>query len=264
MLRKYQTMYRGFSLPELLIVVVIIAILAIFGILAFQRQTMRGYDAKRKTDLQKLRVLFEDYYNDHNCYPQVATWNAYNCIDGSGGEFFASYLNGQRIPCDPVTNERYLYITIPENAPANVSACSGYKLFAALQNTSDADILNAGCDPDPNKGCGYEPYKYNYGISVGGVVANPVFDFAAPTPTPTPIYPAGDNFCLGEPNAERACNTKEGLVAPSYDNADCSDVLRDVFGCVSFYDGALCSQMCKNNYTKYKCEATTTVQCVTK
>ena len=253
---------RGFSLAELMIVIVIIAVLALFGILAFHRQSIRGNDVKRKSDLEKMKILFEDYYNDNDCYPQMATWNAYNCIDGSGGQFFAPYLSGQNIPCDPVTNERYLYITIPEDQPANVSACSGYKLFAALGNRSDPDIVGSGCDPDPNKGCGYEPYKFNYGIAVGGTVRNASFDFAAPTPTPTPEFPIGNNFCLGDPNPEHACNTKEGLVAPAYGNAPCGDVLRDTFSCVSFSDGALCSSLCASNFSKYKCQATTSVQCV--
>lgn len=260
-------MYRkkiaaGFSLPELLIVVAIIALLAVFGLLSFQRQSIRGFDAKRKTDLEKMKVLFEDYYNDKQCYPQMATWNAYNCIDGSGGEFFAPYLNGQKIPCDPVTNERYLYITIPEDQTAAVSACSGYKLFAALGNLSDPDIVNSGCSPDRNKGCGYEPYKFNYGISVGGTVKNQNFDFAAPTPRPTPEFPVGNNFCLGDPNPEHACNTKEGLIAPDYGNNPCGDVLRDAFNCVSFSDGALCSSLCRSNYSKYKCQGTNAVICV--
>jgi prepilin-type N-terminal cleavage/methylation domain-containing protein len=205
MIRKHISL-QGFSLVELMIVIVIIAILAVFGFLAFQRQTLRGQDVKRKTDLSQLRSLFEDYYNDHDCYPQMATWNAYNCIDGSGGQFFDPYLPvGQKIPCDPVTNERYLYITIPEDQPANISACSGYKLFAALGNLADLDIPGSGCDPDPMKGCGYGPptypapasYKYNYGISIGGTVRNEVFDFSAPTPTPVPntttrtFWPAG-------------------------------------------------------------------------
>jgi len=251
----------GFTLVELMLVVVIIALLAVFGILSYQKQIVRANDSKRKTDLEKLKVLFEDYYNDHDCYPQVATWNTYNCTDGSGGEFFASYLNGQPIPCDPTTNERYLYITIPEDQPSNVSACSGYKLFAALGNLSDTDIINSGCSPDPYQGCGYEPYKYNYGISVGGTVKNLAFDFGAPPPTPTPEFPIGNNFCLGDPNPGHVCNTKEGLIAPAYDNLPCGDVLRDM-GCVSFYDASLCTTMCNSDFTKYKCQETTTVQCV--
>ena len=250
---------QGFTLSEVMLMVTIIAILAVMSLLTFQKQIIRGNDGKRKTDLAQLRVLFDDYYNDHNCYPQVATWNGYNCLDGSGGQFFAPYLQGQKIPCDPVTNERYLYITIPEDAPPNISACSGYKLFAALGNLQDPYIPGSGCSSNPLEGCGYEPYKYNYGISVGGTIANPVFDFSAPVPTPTPPGPPGDNFCLGD--GSRVCNTKAGLRAPDYDNRPCGDVLREL-GCTSFFDGALCSNKCQNEYTTYKCSQTEIVRCI--
>lgn len=249
MIRKHPVL-RGFSLAELLVVLVVISLLAVLGLLAFQNQMIRGQDAKRKADFAKLRVLFEDYYNDHDCYPQMATWNAYNCLDGSGGQFFAPYLQGQKIPCDPVTNERYLYITIPESVPANISACSGYKLFAALGNKADPDIPGSGCSPDPDKGCGYVPYKYNYGISVGGTIANPAFDFVAPTVSPTPAGGPGNNFCLAEPNPSHTCNTKAGLFAP--DGTPCSEALRAA-GCTSFADGALCKQFCETQFETYSC-----------
>jgi len=250
---------HGFSLAEILIVVTIIAILAILGWMAFQRQIARGYDSKRKTDLDKLRIAFDNYYNDKDCYPQEAQWNAYNCGDGSGGQFLAPYLDGQSIPCDPVTNDRYLYITIPravEDPPG--AKCSGYRLFAALQDRSDIDIPGSGCDPDPNKGCGYEPYKYNYGISMGGVIANPDFDFTAPTPTSTPPTAPGDNFCL--PDGTNTCNTMAGL--ETSDGTSCSDALRAT-GCVSFADGWSCNSYCQPaTYETYKCAAiNTTVIC---
>jgi len=263
MIRKMNRLH-GFTLGEIMIVVTIITILVILGLLTYQQQMIRGQDSKRKSDLSTLRVLFEDYYNDHNCYPQKTLWDGYNCETGEGGSFFTPYLQGRPIPCDPVTNERYFYITIPETIPAYESACSGYKLFAALGNFSDQDIPGSGCDPDPNKGCGYGPpdypppasFKYNYGISVGGTVSNPNFDFTAPTPLPTPAFPIGDNFCLGEPNATHTCNTKAGLISPANGGKSCSEVLRNIYGCASFQDGALCQQKCSSAYNSFKCQAT--------
>jgi len=242
-----------------MITVSLIAILAviIFGI--FQKQTMKGYDAKRKTDLAKFKVLFEDYYNDHNCYPPKGDWIKYDCKTGANGDFFAPYLAGGKIPCDPQTGENYLYIPIPEDTKED-TCCSGYHLLAALGITTDPDIRASGCDPDPQKGCGWPPYKYNYGISMGGEIFNTAFDFGALPPTPTPEFPPGDNFCLGEPNPARACNTKGGLIAVDYDGKSCSEVLRER-GCVSFSNGYTCSQKCQSDYNKYKCQETESVYC---
>jgi|GEM_PF-420331 len=254
---------RGFTLTELMLVITIVAILIILAIINFQRQAIRGQDSKRKADLAQLRVVFEDYYNDKGCYPNVATWNGYNCADGSGGQFFAPYTQGKRIPCDPVTNERYLYITIPEDAPPNVSACSGYKLFAALGNLQDADIPGSGCSPDPNQGCGYEPYKYNYGISIGGSIANPTFDFQAVPPTPTPEFAPGPYFCVDEFDPQRPggrfCEIFDGLVYVYDANISCVDAFRDpgIGNCsYSYSSGTDCLTDCVNKFATVKCPAT--------
>ena len=181
---KREQIHYGFTLAELLLVVALIAILAVSVLLSFQHQTARGYDAKRKTDLTKLRTVFEDYYNDNNCYPPKDKWDLYDCATGANGDFLVpTYVSS--IPCDPRTNTPYLYITMPEGV---ANGCSGYKLFAALEQTSDPDIISSGCSPDPRQGCGYDPTTYNYGIAVGTAIANPLFDFTAPivTPSPTP------------------------------------------------------------------------------
>lgn len=261
---------RGFTLSEILLVVTIIAVLAVVAILSYQRQVIRGYDSKRKTDFSKLRTIFEDYYNDHNEYPGMGDWYvnyATKCVDGSGIQFLAPYLQGQNIPCDPVTNKPYLYLTINQNGEIDPSVRSQYKLFAALGNLQDPDIPGSGCSPDPYKGCGYVESdcdycspKYNYGISMGTTIANPTFDFNAPPPTPTPPGAPGDNFCLGDPNPEHACNTKAGLIAPDYGNRPCTDVLREL-GCTSFLDGGLCTTKCQTAYATYTCPQTQTVRC---
>lgn len=219
---------KGFTLSELMIVITILAVVAILLLTSLQQQTMRGYDSKRKTDLAKIKVIFEDYYNDHNCYPTKDLWDAYDCKTKANGDFLKLYLQDQDIPCDPYTGERYLYITIPEGVEGS---CTGYRMFAALTITTDPDIRASGCDPDPHKGCGYEPYKYNYGISMGGPIANPLFDFTAPTPTPTLEFPPGQWVC-----------TPYGLNCQSKSQG-CRDQLMSL-GCMTFENGTQCTGYC--------------------
>jgi len=216
---------RGFTLSEIMIVVTVIAIVALLGFLSFQRQTLRGFDSKRKTDLANFKVIFEDYYNDHNCYPTKAMWDLYDCNTKANGDFLKPYLNGKDIPCDPQTNERYLYITIPEDG------CTGYHLLAALGDTSDLDIVNSGCDPSPLRGCGFDPPKYNYGISMGGTVANPLFDFSAPLPTPTPGFAQGNWVCT--PQSVFCQNVTDG----------CRQQV-EAAGCLTYFDSNMCTGLC--------------------
>lgn len=218
---------NGFTLSELLIVVAIIALLAVGIYISYQRQTSRGFDSRRKADLNKLRTVFEDYYNDHNCYPSKEQWDVYDCTTKANGEFLKPYLQGQDIPCDPQTNERYVYIKVVQDLDPLKECRSGYRLYTELQNRTDAGIPALGCDPDPNKGCGFVPYSHNYGVSMGGPVANPAFDFGATTPTPIPPTQAGspgDWFCMA--SAGPSCQEK----------SSCADYLR-AQGCIGFAFG---------------------------
>ena len=243
--------YRGFTLVELLIVVALIALLAIAAFIAFQHQSDHAYDTRKKSDLSKIRTAFEDYYNDHSCYPKKSDWENYNCKTGAGGDFLKAYL--PKIPCDPQTNERYLYITEPQTSDAG---CVGYHLLAALTVLTDPDIKASGCDPNPQKGCGFDPYKYNYGLAMGGPVANADFDFGAPVPTPTQTFPPGDIFCMAsDTNIPHHCTTNGGLVSSVDKSKTCSDVLRADYSCYSFRTLGECASYCQKSFNTYKCVA---------
>ena len=171
-LRKYGTS-NGFTLAELLIVVAIISIIAlIFLLMSWRKSINAGKDVQRKTDLVNIRRAFEEYYNDHECYPPADILT--NC---NGNQLLPTL---ERIPCDPVSGQPYLYT--PES---DTNLCIGNRLCAKLQDLSDPDITKLGCDPVA--GCGWGAY-WNYCLANGTTSTglNPI------TPTPTPI-PAGLN-----------------------------------------------------------------------
>ncbi len=158
---------RGFTLAELLIVIAIIALLFIIAMWNWRNQIGRGYDARRKSDLARIKIAFEDYYNDKNCYPPGGT------LDNCGGQQLQPYM--AQIPCDPTRRTPYVYI------PLAPDGCSGYRVLAALQDTSDPDIAKIGCSV--GGGCGYANASYNYGISSGV----PVLLTGSAGSTPTPV-----------------------------------------------------------------------------
>jgi len=140
----------GFTLIEVLIVVAILGLILMLFFLTNFRQLSKGRDGHRKADLEKIRVAFEDYYNDNECYPDT------NVLVDCDGDSFRPYL--ELIACDPLTGEPYVYI--PNDDP-----CSGYKVLVKLENRDDPNIEGVGCDPEV--GCGYEDPDYNFGISQG-------------------------------------------------------------------------------------------------
>jgi len=63
---------KGFTIVELLIVIVIIGILAALVLNTFADSQKRARDTQRTTDISALATQLEVYYNDHGAYPQYA------------------------------------------------------------------------------------------------------------------------------------------------------------------------------------------------
>jgi prepilin-type N-terminal cleavage/methylation domain-containing protein len=189
---------QGFTLMELLIVIVILVLLAIGLLLALRNQIMKGNDMKRKTDLGKIQKVLEEYYNDKATYPLTSP--IVNC----GGADLKPYL--EKVPCDPTKKTPYLYI------PGVPTPRNGYVLCAKLENGSDSDITRIGCHPV--NGCGWAP-GYNYCVAIGAPVIKPGYDpnaggegaanGATSTPTPQPgqyaCTPGGECNVYADPAA---------------------------------------------------------------
>lgn len=184
----------GISLIEILIAVAILGVLLIALLFNIQPQMAKSRDAERKGDLEKIKVAFENYYNDNNCYPPASV------LDTCGGSQLAPYLN--EVPCDPATKTEYTYLPLAD-------ACSGYRLFAQLETESDPVIEELGCDG--SCGCGYGP-EYNYGYSTGTPLANqscqPLASSqptASSTPNPTAVPSASPQASI-IPRTVYACD----------------------------------------------------------
>lgn len=71
--KSMQEKDQGFTLVELLVVVIIIGILAAIAIPAFMNQRKKAVDATMKSDLKSAATAFETFLTDNNAYPTTAT-----------------------------------------------------------------------------------------------------------------------------------------------------------------------------------------------
>ena len=113
----------GFTLLELLIVIVIIGILALLIIPNITSAPKKARDTKRKTDITTVRKGLEEYFVNNNVYPNALT----DLQVGSAPIV-------KVLPTDPKANPNvapYTYIYTAANAN------STYTLTACLENDQD-------------------------------------------------------------------------------------------------------------------------------
>jgi general secretion pathway protein G len=119
----------GFTLLELLIVIVIIGILALLIIPNITSAPKKARDTKRKTDITTLRKGLEEYFVNNNVYP------ASSGTVGTGGVLSELTVGSapivKTLPTDPKNTSPYVYVYTPANSN------STYTLDACLENDQD-------------------------------------------------------------------------------------------------------------------------------
>lgn len=129
---------EGFTLLELLIVIVIIGILALIIVPGLASGPKRARDSQRKSDMRAVKNALETYYNDNNGYPDTSS--SYPTLSS---HLVTAYLPS--LPSDPKSgNPAYEYSTA--SGTCTSSLCTKFKLTATLENTKDSQITTA-----PNK-----------------------------------------------------------------------------------------------------------------
>lgn len=145
---------KGLTLVELLVAIVLLSLLT--GVSSFLGlgHFKKARDARRKADLEKIKVALYDYYFDKNCFPKNLPGCGQN-LDSSG----VIYLNN--FPCDPSQKISYGY-------QVQEGECGQwFKILANLENTQDPDIKKVGC----SAGCGPN-CEFNYGLSSTNIKVN--------------------------------------------------------------------------------------------
>lgn len=108
----------GFTLVELLIVVIIIGILATLGIVQFTNFQNRARDTDRKNDLRLLKSKMAEYYALNERYPA-----ALSALTDVGAD----------VTEDAVTGTAYTYAATPSGcATTGGTACTDYTITATL------------------------------------------------------------------------------------------------------------------------------------
>jgi prepilin-type N-terminal cleavage/methylation domain-containing protein len=127
----------GFTIVELLIVIVVIGILAAITIVAYNGVQARARDSQRVSDLQSIQKALELYKAQHGTYPPsnpttaaicASHTNGYSYSDATDGTWLNSLVTNKVLSKAPVSPDNgcahhysYLYV------PASNYGCTGLR-----------------------------------------------------------------------------------------------------------------------------------------
>lgn len=136
---------RGFTIVELLIVIVVIGILAALVVTTYAGIQSKARDSKRQSDIQALQTQIEAFYASNNYYPAMAdinsdTWRSTNMKSLDPGAMTdPSGSNATFVASAPTaTSKQYQYAPLSSTNAACAAGgtdCVSYTLAAYLENT---------------------------------------------------------------------------------------------------------------------------------
>lgn len=136
---------KGFTIVELLIVIVVIGILATLVLVTFTGIQQKARDSKRKTDLGAVQATLETYYSNANTYPVLADLNSSTWVASNMKGFDFNALKDPKLAASSTTPlldaapgsgvYQYGYVVTPSGCVDDGSgtACSNYVITANLE-----------------------------------------------------------------------------------------------------------------------------------
>jgi len=141
-LKKKQS---GFTIVELLIVIVVIGILATLVIVTFSGVQQKARDTKRETDVKALASQLEVYYANNGSYPALAqlqdnTWVQANLKGLDLAGLTAPNGTGNTVSAT-ASKTTYQYVVTPTGCTTAAKDCTGFTITAQREASGAADIV---------------------------------------------------------------------------------------------------------------------------
>lgn len=134
---------KGFTIVELLIVIVVIGILALLVITTYSGIQGKARNSKRQTDLASVQTHLEAFYNDKGYYPTITEMNTIGFATANLPGLDSEALSDPKNPTNsktlvgaPVANS-YAYAALDGSGAActATTTCAKYKLTATYEGT---------------------------------------------------------------------------------------------------------------------------------
>lgn len=150
---------KGFTIVELLIVIVVIGILAALVINTFTGVQRRARDSERQTDTKAVAAQLERYYADNDGYPVRAaqlntdSWLTSNFqgmpvgaarAPGQTANSFGITTDTVAAQSAPTTNQYgYISLNADDTTPCTVAPCAKFKVYYRSENNNTVTTISS-------------------------------------------------------------------------------------------------------------------------
>lgn len=147
-------MNKGFTLMELMIVIVIMGILVAVGLTSYKSTQTKSRDIRRKNDLAQIAKALHLFLLDYGVYALDTSSKIYGCGSASpptalcewGSPFQSTDGSGNpktnymiKLPADPAGSRWYYYNRFTAlGSPAGSN--NAFQVYGRLENTMDSDV----------------------------------------------------------------------------------------------------------------------------
>lgn len=147
-IQKKLNQNKGFTIVELLIVIVVIGILALLVITTYSGIQAKARNAKRQTDVQALQTQLEAFFSQNGYYPSRADMNSPSWISTNMKSLDTNALVDPSSTCNPSTTgclaaspvaKSYSYAVFASDGTTSCettdTSCAVYTLTATYEGT---------------------------------------------------------------------------------------------------------------------------------
>ena len=129
---------QGFTIVELMIVIVVIGILATLVITTYNGVQSKARDTKRQTDINAIQGQVEAYNTNAGYYPTLTNlntpaWRATNLKGLDSSALQDPQGSAQTLVASPAAKS-YAYAALPAGCDNVTTNCTSYTLTATLEN----------------------------------------------------------------------------------------------------------------------------------
>jgi len=125
----------GFTIIELLIVIVVIGILAGLVLNTFRGIQARARDTERQTDVNAIATQLEVYHTDEGFYPALAEVNS-TVLEGIDAEALLDPSGTSVVGTAEDGDNGYHYVTVPAACTTAAGDCESYTLSSTSEDDS--------------------------------------------------------------------------------------------------------------------------------